>query len=56
MAKFILHDLGTLHHQALGQVVNNNVKQISRTFDLLNPKVSSVSTLKNPQNCEYEIL
>jgi hypothetical protein len=28
--QIILHYLGTLHHQALGQPVNNDVKQISR--------------------------
>ncbi len=30
----ILHYLGTLHHQALGQAVNSNVIQISRTFGI----------------------
>jgi hypothetical protein len=30
----ILHYLGTLHHQAFGQAINSNVKQISRTFSI----------------------
>ncbi len=30
----ISHSLGTPHHQALGQVVNGNVKQISKTFGI----------------------
>jgi hypothetical protein len=30
----ILHSLGTPHHQALGQVVNGNVKQTSKTFGI----------------------
>jgi len=30
----ILHSLGTSHHQALGRVVNGNVKQISKTFGI----------------------
>jgi len=28
-----LHYSGTLHNQALGQAINSNVNQISRTFD-----------------------
>jgi hypothetical protein len=32
----ILHYLRMLHHQVLRQAINNNVKQISRTFDIAN--------------------
>ncbi len=31
----ILHYLGTLHHQVFKLVVNNNVKQISKTFNIV---------------------
>jgi hypothetical protein len=31
----ILHYLGTLHHQAFGQAIKSNVKQISRTFSIV---------------------
>jgi hypothetical protein len=29
-----LHSLGTLYHQSLGEVINNNVKKKFRTFGI----------------------